>query len=200
MELPYKSAFRITSPYGVRTDPITGEVGIFHSGLDLVGEDKTVCAIRGGTVLVSQIVTDPADRTWEWGNYVAIAGDDGYVIYYCHLAERWVKAGDTVTAGTPIGVEGATGRVTGSHLHLEVRRNNAPLSPADYLGILNAVGELAPVHGDSVPSSWAEEGVRFARENGILLGDERGNLRLRDPCTREEMAVMLHRLAKILIK
>jgi len=200
MIMPYKGPFRITSPYGIRIDPITGEAGTFHSGLDLTGESKTVCAVRGGTVLVSQMVTDPADPTWEWGHYVAILGDDGCVIYYCHLAERLVEAGTVVGAGTPIGIEGATGRVTGAHLHLEIRRAGAPISPADYLGIPGAVGNVIPVVGDSIPSDWAEEGVRFARENGILLGDERGDLRLREPCTREELAVMLYRLAKALQK
>lgn len=200
MTLPYQGSFRITSPYGVRTDPITGKAGTFHSGLDLTGENKTVFAVRGGRVLVSQMVTDPADRTWEWGHYVAIAGKDGCVIYYCHLAKRLVEAGTEVEAGTPIGIEGATGRVTGAHLHLEVRQAGVPISPADYLGIPGNVGEVTPVIGDSLPSIWAEEGVRFARENGILLGDERGDLRLRDPCTREELAVMLYRLAKVLQK
>ena len=91
--LPFDGRIRVTSPYGYRTDPITGAQGAWHGGLDLVGEDYVIRAAMGGTVVVSQMVTDPYDRTSEWGNYVCVAGADGSYIYYCHMAERRVQVG-----------------------------------------------------------------------------------------------------------
>ena len=52
---------------------------------------------------------------------------------------------------------------------------------------------------DNQPDPWAEESVLFAVENGILYGDERGNYKLRNDCTRQEMLVFLHRLYNHLI-
>ena len=67
--LPFASVMRVTSPYGRRLDPITGEVSR-HGGIDLVGVDGRIVAVMGGVVAVSQMVVDRNDRTWEWGNYV----------------------------------------------------------------------------------------------------------------------------------
>ena len=53
---------------------------------------------------------------------------------------------------------------------------------------------------DSTPADWAKEAVEWAQDNGILLGDGAGNLRLNDACTRQEMCVFLHRLHKLVTK
>ncbi len=105
MKMPFEKGFRVSSPYGYRIDPITGAAA-FHGGIDLVGLDGSgapvrdlpirdrglpvrdsgfavrdsgfaVRAVVGGTVVQSRIVTDPEDRTSEWGNYVAVCGADG---------------------------------------------------------------------------------------------------------------------------
>jgi hypothetical protein len=99
-----------------------------------------VCSVCDGTVLSSQIITDKSNRTWEWGNYVAVQAKDGAVIYYCHLASRAVKKGEKVKAGQRIGIMGDTGYSFGAHLHFEVRRNNKAINAADYLGIPNKTG------------------------------------------------------------
>ena len=145
------------------------------------------------------MVTDRTNRTWEWGNYVSVAGDDGYTYYLCHLSERRVNQGERVRAGQIIGIEGSTGRSTGSHLHFEVRNSSGTaVDPSAILGIPNEAGY---VHdgGNSV-SPWAQEAVNWALAEEILLGDGRGNLMPQKPCTREEMAVFLHRLYKHLRK
>lgn len=136
---PFESKkYRLTSPYGQRT--LNGATQ-FHSGVDLVGEGSTaVCSVCDGTVLVSQIITDKSNRTWEWGNYVAVQASDGAVIYYCHLASRAVKKGDKVKTGQRIGIMGNTGYSFGAHLHFEVRRNNKAINAAEYLGIPNKTG------------------------------------------------------------
>lgn len=196
MKMPFESGFRIVSPYGYRTDPITGTEDCWHGGVDLVGFDRTVRAAVGGTVLQSRIVTDHENRTWEWGNYVSVWGDDNHVIYYCHLEERYVQPGRRVEAGQRIGLEGSTGRSTGPHLHFEVRNTQeAQIDPCAYLGIPNKVGYVwtppDPI-GDET-SDWSREAVEWCVDNSIIRGDGEG-LKLSEPVTREQMCVFLFRL------
>lgn len=192
--LPLEGNIRMTSVYGYRTNPITGQPNEWHGGLDLVSTDRTVRAAVGGRVALSQIVTDRGDATWQWGNYVAILGDDGNVIYYCHLAERRVEANQRVEAGDVIGIMGTTGYSTGIHLHFEVRDGaNRQIDAAAYLGIENKIGDVKAIASDT---AWSDEAVAWAVENEILYGDGNGNLMLDEPCTRRQMVVFLHRLYK----
>lgn len=134
----YSGKYKVTSPYGERF--LNGKQE-FHSGIDVVGlQDKHVCAVVGGYVAVSQIVTNKNDRTWEWGNYVCVIGDDGKQYYYCHLSKRLVNKGQRVNAGDHVGIEGNTGYSFGSHCHFEVRDASGAINPAPTLGIPNAVG------------------------------------------------------------
>lgn len=139
MQLPYKGEERVSSPFGWRT---FGGKREYHKGIDLVGTDKTVRAVVGGVVGQSIIITDPTNRTSEWGNYVRVDGEDGRLYYYCHLAKRLVSRGDKVSVGDALGIEGSTGKSTGSHLHLEVRENGKSIDPTKILGIKNTVGAV----------------------------------------------------------
>lgn len=139
MNLPYKGTVRVSSPFGWRT---LGGVREYHKGIDLVGTDKTVRAVVGGVVGQSIIITDPTNRTSEWGNYVRIDGEDGRLYYYCHLSQRLVSRGDKVSAGDALGIEGSTGKSTGSHLHFEVRENGKSIDPTPIIGIKNIVGAV----------------------------------------------------------
>ena len=132
MILPIKCGnIKITSKYGYRV--LNGASG-FHSGLDIVGSKSSeIVSVSNGVVLWSQMVTDKSNPTWEWGNYVAVSGDDGNTIYYCHLAERKVSAGQRVKAGDVIGIMGNTGYSFGKHLHFEVRIGGSPVDPTPYL-------------------------------------------------------------------
>ena len=133
---------RLTSPYGKRTLNGAEE---FHSGVDLVGcvTDQVVAAAPG-RVAVSAMVTDRSNRSWEWGNYVRVDGDDGRRYYYCHLASRAVTVGQRVRAGDHIGRMGETGRCFGRHLHFEVRgADQKPLNAAYLLGVTNRAGIIA---------------------------------------------------------
>lgn len=199
--LPFDGRMRVTSPYGYRTDPITGENGAWHGGLDLVGEDYVIRAAMGGTVVVSQIVEDRSNATWEWGNYVCVLGDDGHYIYYCHMAERRVSVGRRVRAGDILGIMGSTGYSTGDHLHFEVRTaQNRQVNAAEYLGIDNAVGLLGVPEATAEESNtaWSDEAVSWATANGIIYGDGQGNLMLDEPCTRRQMVTFLHRFARLM--
>ena len=134
----YSGKFKVTSPFGRRT--LNGKLDD-HKGIDVVGiTDKHVCAVVGGRVVTSKIVTDMSNRTWEWGNFVCILGDDGRMYYYCHLSKRLVSVGRRVEAGQHIGIEGNTGYSFGSHCHFEVRENGVSIDPAPFLGIPNKAG------------------------------------------------------------
>ena len=201
MKMPFRSGFRVSSSYGWRLDPLTGEKS-WHSGIDLVGADKNVLAVVGGSVLKSRIVTDMSDRTWEWGNYVSVYGDDGRVYYFCHLAERHVEQGDRIEMGQRVGIEGASGRVTGVHLHFEVRNpsNMGSVDPAEILGIPNEDGFVwkpTPAYIEQA-SPWAQDAVAWAVEKGILKGRGDDDYALQEPISREEMCVMLYRAREVL--
>ena len=131
---------RLTSGYGSRT--VNGKTD-FHAGYDLVGiGSHNVTAAVSGKVAVSRIITDKSNRTWEWGNYVCIRGDDGRYYYYCHLAARAVSKGEAVRAGDVLGVMGSTGYAFGAHLHFEVREadGRTTVNPEAVLGIPNRAG------------------------------------------------------------
>lgn len=204
--LPFDGRVYLSSPFGWRN--LNG-VQDYHRGIDVVGVDsKEIRAVRGGNVVSSQIITDKSNRTWEWGNYVCILGDDGMYYYYCHMSERYVSKGQTVAAGDIIGVEGNTGYSFGSHCHFEVRKpDGTSVNPAAFIGIENVCGSYTytpqneeedmntqTTEKDNTPSEWAREAVEWAIEDGIMYGDEHGDLMLRKPCTREQMIVFLHRL------
>lgn len=141
--LPYNGRFRLTSIQGPRVDPFTKEPDVPHNGIDLVGLDsKYLLAPCEGEVIMSRIVTDPASATSAWGNYVTLRDNYGRQIIMAHLSQRLVTVGQRVKVGEHIGVEGSTGRSSGSHCHFEVRAidGTTKLNAAEYIGIKNIVG------------------------------------------------------------
>ncbi len=124
----------------------------WHGGIDVVGVDSSMIrAVVAGIVIFSGIVTNKTDRTWEWGYYVCIQGNDGRFYYYCHMAQApVVRTGQSVNAGAAIGIMGNTGNAAGGykHCHFEVRtarRASAAINPAPYCGCENRVGTYGPV-------------------------------------------------------
>ncbi len=141
---PYKSSFRVTSPQ-MPTRTVAGATAP-HNGIDLVGVDKNIYAVSDGTVVKSEIVTNRANEAWQFGNRVWIRDRQNKIVCYNHLAVRKAAVGQAVKAGDLIGVEGSTGRSTGSHLHFEVRDRLGAgfkvFSAAEYIGIPNAIGAI----------------------------------------------------------
>ena len=173
----YSGKYKVTSPFGRRM--LNGKPDD-HKGIDVVGiTDKHVCAVVGGRVVTSKIVTDKSNRTWEWGNFVCILGDDGRMYYYCHLSKRLVSVGRRVEAGQHIGIEGNTGYSFGSHCHFEVRENGVSIDPAPFLGIPNKAGtygtdwraEVQKKFGLSKDTMAYLDGYKYAADLYRKLGD-----------------------------
>ncbi len=119
--LPVKNA-RITSRFGYRTNPISGNYG-FHTGLDLAAESGTpVSASFYGRI----IETGESDV---WGKYVLMEHSEGFETYYCHLSAIYVEEGAVIRQGETVGLVGSTGWSTGPHLHFEVRINDVRVNP-----------------------------------------------------------------------
>jgi murein DD-endopeptidase MepM/ murein hydrolase activator NlpD len=112
----------ITSPYGYRPSPFTGERQ-FHAGLDIGAPQGT--PIRAGMAgRVSSVGFDGVS-----GNYVVITHHSGYRTLYAHLSVIRTKAGAYVRGGDVIGDVGSTGLSTGPHLHFTVYKNGVTVNP-----------------------------------------------------------------------
>ena len=81
-----------------------------------------VYSARAGKVIVSQY-------SGSYGNYIIVDHGEGYATLYAHLSARNVGVGAKVSAGQLIGKVGSTGRSTGPHLHLELRKNGEKIDP-----------------------------------------------------------------------
>jgi murein DD-endopeptidase MepM/ murein hydrolase activator NlpD len=125
----------VTSPFGMRW-------GRMHTGIDF-GAASGAPAGAGGRGVVSFAGWNSGG----YGNLVVIDHRLGFQTWYAHLSSVSVSPGQSVGGGTTVGLVGATGHVTGPHLHFEVRRNGTPLDPAPYL--LGSYAKLAaPEAGD----------------------------------------------------
>ena len=117
---PLPQSFTITSQFGYRTDPFTGEIS-YHSGTDIAAPYGTpVLAAAGGTVTVAN-ATDPWGGSY--GYYVKIQHDGTFDTLYAHCSSICVTPGQQVQQGEVIGYVGSTGNSTGNHLHFAVWEN-----------------------------------------------------------------------------
>jgi len=139
---------RISSHYGERQDPLTGEHR-HHHGVDIAA--KAGSAIHSGT---PGLVTFAGEKGG-YGNTVEVLHADGTRTIYAHMSEINVKKGDTVQRGAELGAVGSTGRSTGAHLHLEVRRGKAHVDP---LKALKHYGKRDEFQGN--PASLPKGGSR----------------------------------------
>ena len=118
LQWPLPVAGTITSQFGHRVDPITGEVSS-HTGTDIAcAEGMPILAAADGTVTIANGLD-----SWggSYGYYIQIDHGGGMETLYAHCSSICVTTGQQVQAGQVIGYVGHTGRVTGNHLHLEVR-------------------------------------------------------------------------------
>jgi murein DD-endopeptidase MepM/ murein hydrolase activator NlpD len=122
---------QISQPFGPSTfwfEPPYGRYPHFHTGCDIVAPfGAAVYAADDGVVALV------GSSSQGYGNYVVLAHTGGLDTLYGHLSTALVHAGDRVTQGQPVGLEGSTGNSTGAHLHFELRINGAPVDPTPYL-------------------------------------------------------------------
>lgn len=117
---------RITSNYGMRKDPFTGE-SKRHKGIDFAGKIGTeLFAVAPGRVVSA------GDRIG-YGTTVEIDHGLGFTTLYAHLSQVMVSRGDWVRPGTVIGLGGSSGRSTGPHLHYEIRYKGAQFDPTKFV-------------------------------------------------------------------
>ena len=126
LQWPLPVAGTITSQFGHRVDPITGEVSS-HTGTDIAcAEGTPILAAADGIVTVANGLD-----SWggSYGYYIQIDHGSGLETLYAHCSSICVTNGQQVQAGQVIGYVGHTGRATGSHLHFEVRANGNRVNP-----------------------------------------------------------------------
>lgn len=124
----------VTSPFGVRTDPILGSAAL-HTGMDFrapIGMPAKVTA--AGTVT-------RAGWAGGYGRMVEVDHGNGFATRYGHLSEIDVTVGQKLAAGEVIGKTGSSGRSTGPHLHYEVRHDGEAVDPLRFLTVGKKVAQ-----------------------------------------------------------
>jgi murein DD-endopeptidase MepM/ murein hydrolase activator NlpD len=143
----------ITSPPGLRNDPLDGRLK-HHNGFDIAAPSGTpVKPVAPGTVLFSG---------WKggYGNTVILEHADGMITVYAHHSGNNVSAGATVDKNTVIALTGSTGRSTGPHLHFEAWQND-----------VNITSDFMPGRSSAQPSTTLANAPirRFLQEDGTIL-------------------------------
>ncbi|MBR6824949.1 MAG: M23 family metallopeptidase, partial [Oscillospiraceae bacterium] len=123
---PLQYCTMLTSSYGYRVHPITGNYS-FHNGVDLAaGQGTPIYATKSGTV-------STATYNYAYGYYVVVNHLDGYSSLYGHMTHYTVSEGDYVERGEIIGYVGSTGYSTGPHLHFTIYYNGSTVNPMNYI-------------------------------------------------------------------
>lgn len=141
MNSPYMGKFQISQAYK----------GAAHDGLDLVGIDsKEIHSTVTGTVVFAGW-ENPADHSQGFGQYVVVQCA-GLLYHFAHLSEIRVKYGDAVKCTDVIGIEGSTGRSTGSHCHYCVRTSMSPGTALDVCVISGIPNDERGIYDDGYRS------------------------------------------------
>ena len=119
---------RVSSKFGWRVDPVSKKPQQFHGGIDIACPTGTpVNASADGEVKISEF------NNGGYGNLIVIQHEKDLATYYGHLSARNVTPGTKVKKGQRIGAVGATGYVTGPHLHFEIRKSDKCIDPQEYM-------------------------------------------------------------------
>lgn len=120
--------FSMTSTYGYRFDPFSGEKK-FHRGIDLKTNHSQVFSMLHGKV--SSVGHDP-----HLGSFIKVQHGK-YEAVYGHLSQIWVIKNESVFPGSMIGISGSTGKATGDHLHLTIKKGTVYINPALFIQMLS---------------------------------------------------------------
>jgi peptidoglycan hydrolase FlgJ len=124
----------ISSPFGIRSDPFTGEQR-FHAGVDVAAPRGTaIHAVADGEVVFA------GWRRGGSGRVVEVRHADGLVTSYAHAERTLVRAGQHVVAGEVVATVGSSGRASGPHLHFAAVRDGQAIDPSGLLERSQAVG------------------------------------------------------------
>ncbi|MET3521099.1 M23 family metallopeptidase [Mesorhizobium abyssinicae] len=124
----------VTSPFGVRTDPILGTAAL-HSGMDFRAPMGMPAKVTAAGVVTK------AGWNGGYGRMVEVDHGNGFATRYGHLSEIDVTVGQKLAAGDMIGKTGSSGRSTGPHLHYEVRHNGEAVDPLRFLTVGKKVAQ-----------------------------------------------------------
>lgn len=179
--IPLTGKFNVTCEYKRKGNWSCG----WHTGIDLTGSDN-IYATCNGTVYKTGY-----DKSY--GNYIVVKNNeaDNYH-WYCHLKSIGVSVGQAVTRTSIIGKMGATGNVTGKHLHFEIRDSSNQYShninPAEYMGIPNAVGSYNSANYQLTSNNTTTNTNTSNNELKTLAR----NTNLRDKPTTQDSAAVLY--------
>lgn len=169
----------ITNGYGT-ANPHSSSGGP-HTGVDFRAAVGTqVVASRAGTVLG---VYDLGGSSY--GKYIIIDHGDGRRSLYAHLSQFQVANGQKVAEGQNIALTGQSGKVTGPHLHFEIRQGNRPINPIPFLGdkdlgekslldktLLGAASGLDKATPDNIPNpfGWVDDILGWIQTQALRVG------------------------------
>jgi murein DD-endopeptidase MepM/ murein hydrolase activator NlpD len=127
----------LSSSYGSRIDPFTGKIG-YHKGLDYkVPSGTEVYSSEAGKVF-------SVGYNKDLGNFITIQHEQYYRTIYGHLTQSIVKTGQAINRNTLIGYSGNTGKVTGSHLHFAIKKDDSFIDPLSVLPTPKEEKKLSP--------------------------------------------------------
>ncbi|MCL1865649.1 MAG: peptidoglycan DD-metalloendopeptidase family protein [Spirochaetes bacterium] len=119
---------KLSSKFGYRVDPVTKKMNSFHKGVDIAAPEGTpVYAAEKGEVV------NAGYNNSGYGNLIIIQHGADLATYYGHLSKIGTPKGKDVKKGDLIGKIGSTGKVTGPHLHFEIRKGGQALNPEDFI-------------------------------------------------------------------
>lgn len=124
----------VTSPFGVRTDPLLGTAAL-HSGMDFRAPTGMAAKVTAPGIVVK------AGWNGGYGRMIEVDHGNGFATRYGHLSKINVTVGKRLNAGDVIGKTGSSGRSTGPHLHYEIRHNGEAIDPLRFLRVGKKVAQ-----------------------------------------------------------
>ena len=127
--MPLKKG-RVSARYGNMKNPYTQKI-MHHNGIDIAAPKGTeIYAAADGKVEIASDKKGP-------GKHILLQHDNGYQTFYSHCDSLLVQQGQQVKSGEVIAYVGETGKATGPHLHFEIRKDEKPQNPEEYLDFKN---------------------------------------------------------------
>ncbi|NOQ45683.1 MAG: peptidoglycan DD-metalloendopeptidase family protein [Desulfobulbaceae bacterium] len=151
---------KISSKFGLRTDPLNGR-NSFHTGIDFKGKTGDNVKATGNAIVKKSACNEGL------GKFIILSHGSGYETLFAHLSKRLVKKGDQIARDQVIGLVGNTGRSTGSHLHYELRYKGEPVDPLKFMQLAAFISPES--HNDTSPATCPPDNTRSENQDIIVL-------------------------------